>query len=307
MSRCQAIPNTQAQVRELCGQDNRVSAAVMIDWENVAGMHLNSVLEQINEVTRIGVVKAYANWLRYPNGMSLLAKQGVELIQTAGLSCRKNSADMQLAVDAVELIFTCPHLQTLVLISGDRDFVPLVRMAKRRGLRVWGFGYENSTSAQLQVVCDRWDSISGFNCELFPSNPLSINAGKGFLAGPEDSLPEITQHLKLCIAEAFKLACTLDAETVGDYEFQSVRISQFFDCLRRLDLTFDVKKFCGRSKRTYIKSAQRLVDAGLVEIDVTDSCHPRLVATKSLLAMIGLPKTSHEFKRSTESEVCPIA
>ena len=118
-------------------------AAVMIDWENVAGISEKSlarIIARLKLNVRISIAKAYADWKVCGTQTSALARLGLELVQTSSSGSGKNSADLKLTVDAVELIFTYPWIKTLVLFSGDRDFVPLIQFARRRGLTVWCLG-----------------------------------------------------------------------------------------------------------------------------------------------------------------------
>lgn len=108
----------------------------------------------------IALQRAYANW-RDPRLKGLaeeLDRLGVQQVQTfgGGFDPRKNAADIQLAIDAVELIRTHPSLQTFVIVSGDGGFAALAVKLREHGKRVIGCGYRRASSPTFQGVCDEF-------------------------------------------------------------------------------------------------------------------------------------------------------
>jgi uncharacterized protein (TIGR00288 family) len=141
--------------------------AVFIDFENLAlGFHyqrrkekfdLQKVLTRLLEKGRILVKKAYADWARYREHKTPLHEAAFELIdipkrRTSG----KNSADIRMCVDALDLAHSNPHVDTFVIVSGDSDFSPLVSKLRENAKHVIGLGMKGSTSDLLVDVCDEF-------------------------------------------------------------------------------------------------------------------------------------------------------
>jgi len=146
--------------------------AVFIDFENLAiGMErsggrkrktperfeMSKVLERLVEKGRIASKRAYADWSRFEDYRSTLHELGIELteIPERGMT-GKNSADIRLVVDAMELAYTKTHIDTIVVLSGDSDFTPLVSQLKENGKTVIGVGLRDSTSDLLASNCDEF-------------------------------------------------------------------------------------------------------------------------------------------------------
>lgn len=271
-------------------------AAVFIDWENVTGLNDETFAEILQTIKRSfnpTIMRGYANWCNNPRGRAVLARQNVELIQMPGLKAHKNSADIKLAVDSVELLFTAPHIRVLVLLTGDRDFIPLVQLAKRLGKEVWCFGREDSTSEQLKKACDRWNA--------FPETEVPAKKEASSIFVPPVNgikLPKINSDFKVSVAKAFQQAWQLTNKT-GAQTSQSqtpVPLTRFIDCLRSGDRNFDPRVFCGRNKRTYARSAQRLVAAGLITIDTSNPTIHMVSATEETLKLMSEPSTAENIQ-----------
>lgn len=140
------------------------SLAVYIDLENVAigvrdakldTFDIKLVLQRLLQKGNVVVKKAYADWKRYESYKRPLHEVGVELIDIPGSKLTgKNSADIKMVVDALELSFTKPHIDTFALVSGDSDFSPLVSKLRENDRKTIGIGVKNSTSPMLVEACD---------------------------------------------------------------------------------------------------------------------------------------------------------
>jgi uncharacterized protein (TIGR00288 family) len=138
--------------------------AVFIDFENIAlGLQgsarfdVRRVLDRLLEKGKVIVKVAYADWNRFREYTQALHEHGIELIEiprraTSG----KNSADIRLCVDAMDLSWSKEHIDTFVIVSGDSDFSPLVSKLKENGRRVIGLGMKASTSPLLANGCDEF-------------------------------------------------------------------------------------------------------------------------------------------------------
>lgn len=140
--------------------------AVFIDFENLAlgfgnsrkqdfeiGLVLNRLLDKGKVVAKV----AYADWSRFRKYTRTMHEAGIELIEIPKRSMTgKNSADIRLCVDAMDLSYSKEHVDTFVVVSGDSDFSPLVSKLKENGKHVIGLGMKNSTSPLLADNCDEF-------------------------------------------------------------------------------------------------------------------------------------------------------
>jgi uncharacterized protein (TIGR00288 family) len=140
--------------------------AAFIDFENVViaaekehgEFRLNAILEAIGQQGRLVVKRAYGDWSRFYKYQSDLTQNAVDLIQLYSMRAgsTKNAADIQIAIDAMEVIFTHPKVEVFAIVSGDSDFTALVRKLKNYGKYVIGVGLRSSTSELLVRACDEF-------------------------------------------------------------------------------------------------------------------------------------------------------
>ena len=146
--------------------DTDRNLALFCDFENVAlgvedakypkfSMHL--VLERLLLKGNIVVKKAYCDWERYKSFKAAMHDSAFELIEIPHTrQSGKNSADIRMVVDALDLCYTKDHIDTFVIISGDSDFSPLVSKLRENSKLVIGIGVKNSTSDLLMNNCDEF-------------------------------------------------------------------------------------------------------------------------------------------------------
>jgi len=142
------------------------SLAVFCDFENIAlgvrdakyaKFDIGRVLERLLLKGSIVVKKAYCDWERYKEFKSTMHAASFELIEIPHLrQSGKNSADIRMVVDALDLCYTKEHVDTFVIISGDSDFSPLVSKLRENAKTVIGVGVKNSTSDLLIANCDEF-------------------------------------------------------------------------------------------------------------------------------------------------------
>jgi uncharacterized protein (TIGR00288 family) len=142
-------------------------AAIFLDLDNVAigsaeayiRFDVNLIIDHVREMTQGRVVlrRAYADWRQKEKLIKALAAAGFELQSTVRLGMAdKNLADMQITVDAMETLVDGHQLSTYVLVTGDRDFMPLVHCLRKRGKQVIGIGLKPSSSRNLVTLCDHY-------------------------------------------------------------------------------------------------------------------------------------------------------
>ena len=140
--------------------------ALFIDFENIAigvrdahyrKFDVNLVLERLLDKGKLLVKKAYADWSRYSDYKRSFHEAAIELIEVPQKSVGgKNSADIRLVVDAMDMSFQKEHINCFVVASGDSDFSPLVSKLKENNKYVIGLGVKNSTSDLLLENCDEF-------------------------------------------------------------------------------------------------------------------------------------------------------
>lgn len=153
----------------------RKDVAVFIDFENIyvsvrdkldANPNFEIIMDRCNELGRVILARAFADWYRYPRITSALYANNIEPIyvptyyydKDAGRTGRpiKNSVDMNLCIDAMRTLFTMPQLSTFVLITGDRDFIPLVNSIRQQGKDVIIIGVGGAASTHLAQSADEF-------------------------------------------------------------------------------------------------------------------------------------------------------
>ncbi len=146
--------------------DSNATMAVFLDLENIAlGAHdahyppfnIQKVLERLLLKGHIVVKKAYCDFDRYKSFKRDLHEAAFELIEIPHLRMSgKNSADIRMVVDALDLCYTKGHMDTFVILSGDSDFSPLVSKLRENAKTVIGVGVKNSTSDLFISNCDEF-------------------------------------------------------------------------------------------------------------------------------------------------------
>jgi uncharacterized protein (TIGR00288 family) len=140
--------------------------AVFCDFENVAlgvrdakyaKFDIGKVLERLLLKGSIVVKKAYCDWERYKEFKAPMHEASFELIEIPHVRMSgKNSADIRMVVDALDLCYTKSHVDTFVIVSGDSDFSPLVSKLRENNKNVIGVGVKSSTSDLLIANCDEF-------------------------------------------------------------------------------------------------------------------------------------------------------
>jgi uncharacterized protein (TIGR00288 family) len=140
--------------------------AVFVDFENLAigvrdmkggKFQIQLILKRLLEKGRIVYKRAYCDWSNYRDAVREFHAQGIELIDIPQSKMSgKNSADIRMVVDAMDLCYAKQHIDVFALISGDSDFSPLVSKLKENNRRVLGCGVKSSTSDLLIANCDEF-------------------------------------------------------------------------------------------------------------------------------------------------------
>ena len=182
----------------MAAQQETRSMALYCDFENIAlgvrdakydKFDINRVLERLLVKGSIVVKKAYCDWERYKEFKTTMHGASFELIEIPHLrQSGKNSADIRMVVDALDLCYTKSHVDTFVIISGDSDFSPLVSKLRENAKMVIGVGVKNSTSDLLMANCDEFI----FYDDLVREDEVKRNAAKKRSAKRAASAPAVT-------------------------------------------------------------------------------------------------------------------
>ena len=140
--------------------------AVFVDFENLAlgvrdmsskGFQIELILKRLLEKGRIVFKRAYCDWSNYRKAVREFHAHGIEMVDIPQSKMSgKNSADIHMVVDAVDLCYAKQHIDIFALLTGDSDFSPLVSKLKENNKRVIGCGVKNSTSNLLIANCDEF-------------------------------------------------------------------------------------------------------------------------------------------------------
>ena len=171
----------------MASQNDVTSMALFCDFENVAlgvadaryeKFDIKRVLERLLLKGSIVVKKAYCDWERYKAYKKKMHEANFELIEIPHVRISgKNSADIRMVVDALDLCYTKAHVDTFVIISGDSDFSPLVSKLRENAKTVIGVGVKNSTSDLLIANCDEFIYYDDLVREQRQSAPVSGRRG----------------------------------------------------------------------------------------------------------------------------------
>jgi len=229
--------------------------AVFFDFENLAlgfkekkdkQFEIQKVLERLLETGKIVVKKAYADWSRYATYKVAFHEAGVELTEIPKRRLSgKNSADIRMVVDALELSFTKPHIDTFVVVSGDSDFSPLVSKLKENGKHVIGLGVKESSSNLLIRSCDEF--IYYEDLEQLPQHPPKI--------GPE--VPKLKRDAFQLLTDSI-IALMRDNRTI-------LWSSMVKETMKRKNPSFNESYHGYRTFSDLLEDAQ---DHGLIQINI---------------------------------------
>jgi len=231
--------------------------AVFVDFDNLylglagkkeGSFDIKKVLERLVEKGKIVVKKAYSDWSRSSAYKQSFHAVGIELIEIPKRSISgKNSADIRLVVDALELSFTKTHIDTFVIVSGDSDFSPLVAKLKENGKHVIGLGIKESTSDLLSTSCDEF---------IFYED----------LSRPVGMPPKISENLPKKKIEAFQLMIDSVVALVRENK-EIIWSSMVKDTMKRKSPSFNESYHGYRTFSELLEDAER---CGLIRLK-TDS------------------------------------
>jgi uncharacterized protein (TIGR00288 family) len=242
----------------MTNNDRERNLAVFVDLENLAmgfqgqrkaKFEIQKVLERLVEKGKLIVKKAYADWSRYQAYTAPFHEAAIELIEIPKRSqTGKNSADIRLVVDAMDLAWSKAHIDTFVIVSGDSDFSPLVSKLKENGKHVIGLGMKGSTSELLRDNCDEFIYYEDLERQEQDDQELvtSLDAG----------LPERKREVFALLVEA--------CNALRRENHEVLYASMIKDTMKRKKPSFDESYYGYRSFTHLLEDAD---NAGLIDIE----------------------------------------
>ena len=238
-----------------------VSMAMFCDFENVAlgvrdakydKFDIKPVLERLLLKGSIVVKKAYCDWERYKGFKATMHEANFELIEIPHVrQSGKNSADIRMVVDALDLCYTKAHVNTFVIVSGDSDFSPLVSKLRENAKYVIGVGIKQSTSDLLIANCDEF---------IFYDDLVRESQRSAARRDPK-SAPQVAkrppEELEARRSEAVELAvATFDALVVERGDSSRIWASMLKEAIKRRRPDFNENHFGFRAFGNLLDEAQ---------------------------------------------------
>jgi uncharacterized protein (TIGR00288 family) len=236
-------------------QDSSATIAVFLDLENIAigaldanypRFDIQKVLERLLLKGHIVVKKAYCDFDRLKVFKRDLHEAAFELIEIPHLrQSGKNSADIRLVVDALDLCYTKGHVDTFAIISGDSDFSPLVSKLRENAKTVIGVGVKNSTS---DLFINNCDEFLYYDDLVRATPPKTRQRSPGHAAAPKAVEGETTTAKGPAVADAFDLVMkTLQAITEERNEDDPIYGSMIKQAIKRRHPGFNERAYGFRS------------------------------------------------------------
>jgi uncharacterized protein (TIGR00288 family) len=247
--------------------DTERTLALFIDFENLAlgfqgsrggRFDIGRVLRRMVEKGKIVAKKAYADWNRYASYTEQLHDAAIELVQIPRRSqTGKNSADIRLCVDAMDLAYSKDHIGTFVIVSGDSDFSPLVSKLKELGKHVIGSGMQPSTSDLLRDNCDEF-----IYYEDLESRPASE------VLNLDPQVPEVKRKAFTLLVEALTALRRENKERLWS--------SMIKDTMKRIKPAFNETYYGYRTFSSLLEDAQQ---RGILVLETDDRSGTYVVAS----------------------------
>jgi uncharacterized protein (TIGR00288 family) len=221
-----------------------VQIAVFIDFENIAtsaeaslgDFDVNAVMDLLRTRGRLLIKRAYGDWGRYQRYRRPMLENGIDLFQLYSVGIQqKNRADVRLAIDALETVFTRPNIDLYAIVSGDSDFTELIHKLRDHGKYTIGIGLRAATSDLLRRACDEF---------IFYETLVS------------EELDDISDELRLPDARELLRRALGVAEQKGEVPVFAGRLKQI---MLGLDSSFNEANYGFQQFRSFLEAHQDLV------------------------------------------------
>lgn len=223
--------------------------AVLIDFENVGLEAIRPLLDQLSDLGRVIIRRAYADWSKAASKRDQLLQLGMEPIHVFRSSASgKNSCDIRLAIDAVELQYRSP-VDTFVIVSSDSDFVPLVTALRSAGKTVIGAGRRAIVSSTLVTSCDRYFFLDEVEAEKQPVPARRRSATKQ-RAEPSDGRSDAQEEAVSLLLRALHAAMDYEGKVYG---------SRLHETMTRIDPSFNFRAIGFRTFTQFLEGTGEVI------------------------------------------------
>jgi uncharacterized protein (TIGR00288 family) len=204
--------------------------AVLIDYENVGLNSIQGLFDQLSDLGRVIVKRAYADWSAAGKQRDQVLELGIEAVHHFhAAKVAKNSSDISLAIDAVDLLYRSP-VDTFVIVSADSDFVTLVSKLRSAGKTVIGAGRRDVVSTTLVRACDRY---------IYLESPVKARQAAA-------KAPTVSGDLEGLLQRAIEVSADPDGRVVG---------SKLHQTMTRIEPSFDFKELGYRTFTQFLESS----------------------------------------------------
>jgi uncharacterized protein (TIGR00288 family) len=255
--------------------EQKLKIAVFIDFDNIeigvkSTLHrefdVAAVLDALKERGEIVTKFAYANWGRQESATRALSEHAVQMVQRdPSPRGDKNGADINLALDALEMAFTHDHINAFAIVSGDSDFIALVNKLKQYDKRIFVVGGRAFTSTILQRNCHEFVAYESMIDDRPPRAPSISSSSGGHAPLPRDDKqqpPSQSQQHKPHKRQALDLAqaMPLVERALGVLERREVRpqLGLLKSTMLQLDSTFNEKAYGASSFTDFVEKLQKV-------------------------------------------------
>jgi uncharacterized protein (TIGR00288 family) len=252
-------------------EDMSATMAVFFDLENIVigarqadypKFNIKRVLDRLVAKGNIVVKKAYCDWDRYKDFKRALHEAAFELIEVPHVNqSGKNSADIRMVVDALDLCYTKGHVDTFVILSGDSDFSPLVSKLRENAKKVIGLGVKNSSSDLFISNCDEFIYYD----DLVRAEVAANRPQREAPTEPKKASTKRAQGPKVLDARpALQLVKEIVEVLAEERGERPIQTSMVKDALKRRDPGFNEKAFGYKTITLMLEAAAK---EGLIRID----------------------------------------
>ncbi len=263
--------------------------AILIDYENFPcpPEGLNRLFADFSQRGTLAVKRAYADWLRFPAARQLLLANQVEMIELPCATKGKNSADIRLVVDAMEFVFTKPHISTFVVVSGDADFLPLLSRLREHNKQTIVVSRTKNLHAYLRTHCDEFIDgdayLTNAHCKAMRTPPPPRDEPK--IQSPTLEQVGQIQELILKVWQSYGLELPLNLSALGMQ-------------LRRAKPGLNWKDYGFKALQPLVA---HLVTKGFLRIELTNGSSSRIYLVHASKGISAIAKTeTSRFKTGSD-------
>ncbi|HWB83312.1 MAG TPA: NYN domain-containing protein [Bryobacteraceae bacterium] len=247
--------------------DQKLKIAVFIDFDNIeigvkSTLHrefdVAAVLDALKERGEIVTKFAYANWGRQESATRALSEHAVQMVQRdPSPRGDKNGADINLALDALEMAFTHDHINAFAIVSGDSDFIALVNKLKQYDKRIFVVGGRAFTSTILQKNCHEFVAYEAIIDDVRPRSSHQPSQAPQQQSQQQQQQQQRQQHKRVALDLAH--AMPLVERALGVLERREVRpqLGLLKSTMLQLDSTFNEKAYGASSFTDFVEKLQK--------------------------------------------------